>query len=81
MGQPYDHDLAQPSVDLGIPAHRVHVVEPALRERGAVRQHAVDVDHAAAPAAADAVREIGKAGHVPGIDQGHAGHGGGFPLP
>jgi hypothetical protein len=69
-----DHDLAQPTVERGLPAHRVRVVEPALGERGRVEQHAVNVDQSAAAPGAKSLDRLRQFGMLLLLDQGHASH-------
>ncbi len=73
-----DGDLAQPAVELGLPARRADQVEPCLRQRRAVQQQLVDIDQHAAPARAQDAHQLGQLRMVLFFDVGDAGHG--FPA-
>src|SRR5262249_60888741 len=60
MAHADDHDLAQPAGKRRLPSHRIGVIEPALRERGSVEQHAIDVDQLPAPAGTEFFDHIRK---------------------
>src|SRR5262249_25559713 len=75
MAHADDHDLAQPAGKRRLPSHRIGVIEPALRERGSVEQHAIDVDQLPAPAGTEFFDHIRKFGMVLLLDQGNAGRG------
>src|ERR1700716_1597434 len=80
MADPDDHDLAQPAVEVDLPAHRVDQVEPDFGDRWRMQQELVDVDHGAAPSAADLGDDRLKLGVLVGFDQGDAGHAGGYSF-
>src|SRR4249920_3135005 len=80
MAHADDHDLAQPAVEARFPSHRVGVVEPALRQRWRVEQHAIDVDQLAAPSGAIFLDDLGEFWMVLLLNQGNAGHELPFPL-
>src|SRR5262249_50900900 len=69
-----DHDLAQPPLERGLPAHGVGMVEPALGERRAVEQHAIDVEQLAAPPGAVLLDHLGEFRVVLLLDQRNASH-------
>src|SRR5258708_26209370 len=75
MAHADDDDLAQAPVERGLPTPRVGGVEPALGQRRAVEQHAIDVDQPAAAAGAELLDELGEFGMVLLVDQGNASHG------
>src|SRR5512144_697234 len=74
MAHANDHDLPQPPVEAGLPSHRIGVVEPALRERGRIQQHAIDVDQLAAPPSAVFFDDLGEFGMVLLLNQRDACH-------
>ena len=67
--------LAQPTGERRLPAHRIRMIEPALGERRAVEQQAIDIDQIAAAAGTEFGDEIGNLGMPILVDQGNAGHG------
>ena len=74
IAQADDHDLAQPPVERGFPAHRIGMVEPAFRQRRSIEQHAVDVDQLAAPAGTEFLDQARKLGMCMFLDQANACH-------
>jgi hypothetical protein len=69
-----DHDLAQPAGKGRLPSRGIGVIEPALGERWAVEQHAINVDQSAAPAGAKFFDEPSEFGMLLLLDQGHSSH-------
>src|SRR5262245_30068317 len=69
-----DHDLAQSAGKRRLPSHGIGVIEPALGERRAVEQHAINIDQSAASAGAKFFDEPSEFGMLLLLDQGHSSH-------
>src|SRR5262249_15907242 len=69
-----DHDLAQSPGKRRLPSYRVGVIEPALRERRRIEQHAIDIDQLTPPPGAESFDHVREFGTLLLLDERYASH-------
>ena len=62
IGDADDDDLAQPAIELRLPAHGVEKIEPGRGQRWTVQKQSVNIQQIAAAAAADLFDKLGRVG-------------------